>query len=407
MRLMKTPILPLALAFITLIAATSHGHAAGASAKPAPSARHPDRAGTAERSNPQAELAAQGDAEAQYQLGLALLKKAGTGKTAASKLRSEGLLWLDLSAVRGNPHAALAAAREYEARGQILNASRMWYRAGQLGDAYARGRFVDWVLARKLDTLGGRDGAQWVTERVAATDARQGKVILGNAYRYGKGILPDTAQAQKWYLAAAMDGDVDAMVELGGLQLADPPQWRAPDKEIDRDGRHLPPSLWPVHWTARAKGGAGNLDLGREETAKALDVDPDRLILVRSGMVEGQSWLERAGRLKSAKALTVLAQAMTDGVTLPYDAQQGSLLRQFAACAGDAPALEALARESQIEVQGSPRHPVRAWVYWDLAASRGSDDAQAERDRIAKALSSRQLTRAKQISQDWCANPSQ
>lgn len=427
MRVMKTSTLSLALTLFTFVAAFPHGQAAnaapanagqgsavqaGASAKQAsPLARHAKPAGN-DHPTGLTELAALGNGDAQYQLGLSLIKtaeikKADKRSQKIDNRHAEGLIWLSLAAVNGNVHAALLAAKEYEGHNETLNAARMWYRAGQLGDEAARAHFVDLVLAHKITTLEGPDGASWVTQRVQTTQNRDGEMILGDAFLYGKGIPVDSAQAQKWYMDAAMDGDLKAMVAVGTLELNDSAQWRALDKEVDRDGHHLPPSLWPIHWNARSRGGSGSLDMGREETAQSLDIDPARLILVRPGMVEGQSWLERAGQLKSTKALTLLAQAMTDGVTLPYDLQQATLLRQTAACAGDKTALTALARNAQALVRNTPIHPFRAWVYWDVAAAWGVNDAQAERDGVAKALSQRQIARAKLISQEWCANPPQ
>ncbi len=402
MRPMKTPTLPLILAISTLLAAP----ATALAATNHPAKKHPAQTKESERASVEATLASAGNADAQYQLGMALLKKAGAAPQGA-KLRAEGLVWLDLAAVRGSLRAAQAASKEYETQGAPFKAYRMLYRAGQMGDKAAQNRFVDLVLGGKIDTLGGPDGAAWMTQRVESDGSRKGMVILGDAYRLSKGVAPDMTQAQKWYLAAALRLDMDAMVELGSIQLARPPEWRAPDKEIDRDGHHLPPSLWPVHWGARARNGSGSLDLGREEAAKAADTDPDHLTLVRSSMVEGQSWLERASRMGSAGARTVLAKAMSDGVTLPLDTQQASLLRQSAACAGDAAAMTALAEDAQMEIQGAPVHPIRAWVFWELAASHGDKDALTNRDRIAKALSPRQMARAKQIAQDWCVQPSQ
>lgn len=418
MRVMKTPTLSLALTLFSFVAAFPYGqavsvaqaatpaHSNGSAPLRAPVTRHA-RLPSAEHPPGFAELAAMGDANAQYQMGLALIKKAGKPSPKTEKLRAEGLIWLNLAAVNGNVQAALLAAKEYEARQATLNAARMWYRAGQLGDEIARSHFVDLVLAHKINTLEGRDGVTWVTKRVQSTQNREGKMTLGDAFRYGNGIPVDNAQAQIWYLDAAMDGDLKAMVAVGNLELHDSAKWRALDKEVDRDGHHLPPSLWPIHWNARTKGGSGSLDLGREETAQNLDTDPNRLVLVRPGMVEGQGWLERAGRLKSSRALTLLAAAMTDGVTLPYDLQQATLLRQTAACAGDKAALTALAREAQALVNNAPLHPMRAWVYWDVAATWGVGNAQAARDNIAKVLSQKQIARAKLISQDWCANPTQ
>lgn len=43
---------------------------------------------------------------------------------------------------------------------------------------------------------------------------------LGSMYRYGKGVPQSDAEAYKWYLKAAYQGDEDAWEILGELELS-------------------------------------------------------------------------------------------------------------------------------------------------------------------------------------------
>ena len=355
-----------------------------------PTAAAPQHAHSPSAPPTTAELAARGDAEAQYILGNALMQHKPKPKT-----EREALVWLTLSAVGGNVHAALATAHYYAAHGNDHEAARWWYRAGQLDDGQARQRFMEMFLAGKAQGIGGRDGVAWLTERAITTRNSDIKLAIGNAFEKGMGVPPDAGEADHWFRDAAFDGNVEAMARLGARRLFAPAAWRISAKETGKDGRWTGAKFYPTD--------PGAADLGRAAIAKSADADVDQVDFVRPGMTEGEQWLRRAAIFGSSAAKVQLARAAFDGITLPLRPWATQRLLLAAACDGNIEALTVLARMNATESNGAPRNALRAWVFWDVAARLGDTESEGDRDWIAHALSARQLTRAKAIAQDWCA----
>ena len=335
------------------------------------------------------ELAAHGDAEAQYQLGMAALEKPKANQTDA-------LEWFVLAAGNGSKDAALAAARIVERRGNLTLAAHLWYRAGELGDQQARARVLDLYLSGKVANIGGNAAAGWLAVRADGGDSRA-QLALGDLYERGRGIPIDLAQAQRWYLAAALDGDTEAMYRLGRLQLSLPALWRVLGQETSKDGKWLGPVTAPVRPAARNRD---SLDLGRQAVAQEMGIEPAGLSLYRPGLFEGEVWLLRAARHGHIGAQFALGRAYVEGVELPQDMIAGIQWLEAAAWRRDPRALLLLA-DLAAKGQGYPaKDPVRAWADYDLAATFGVRAAEEPRDRLGKSLTPRQLARARQLAQD-------
>ena len=337
--------------------------------------------------NTLADQAALGVAEAQWQMGLAV------GKTPAAQ--RQALVWFGLAALNGHPQAAAKAAQVFESHNQLAEAARWWHRAGQLGNAAARTRWMDLFQQGKTNgEIPGRDAAQWLAERATSTHDSSLKLALGNAFAFGLGIAPDHSEAARWYQDAALDGNLNAMVQLGRLDLRQPAQWRAPDKEMDSDKHWKGPVLAPLRRLAH--GEYAILDLGRQDVAGELNVPPERLVFSRPTLSDGVYWLNRARALGSPVAKTVLGKAQLDGLTLPFDPVDGSWLLAQAACEGQGRAALALARYWQIAT------PLRAWSMAEVAVRQGQKVEPEFWDGLSKVLNPRQITRARQMGQDWC-----
>lgn len=111
---------------------------------------------------------------------------------------------------------------------------------------------------------------------------------LGQAYRLGRGVAADSAQAKKWFEVAAKAGHVDAQVSLG-------------------------------------------------------------LLLFDSGSRrEGLAWLGRAAERGEARALLVVGTALFNGDDLPQDAVKGYAYVSRAAAQGLPPAKETLAEMDKV-----------------------------------------------------------
>ena len=338
--------------------------------------------------------AAKGNGQAQYEVGMATLHSTGRH----DKLTAQALVWLGLAAANGSIPAATEGAGLLEHLGKTAEAARWWYRAGQLGDQAARDRFVDLYLSGKADSLGGASGADWLAARAERSDDRA-KLLLGEAFERGDGIVTDLAKAQHWYLDAALDGDTAAMYRLGRLQLRLPATLRAPGKEIGHDGKWLGPVTYRLDLNGRDRD-KGVPDLGRSAIAAANNLDVGDLQLYRPGMVEGEEWLKRAARRGHVGAQRTLGEAYLGGLDLPPDVLNAVDWLEAAGSRGDGRALMLLAGLAADGEGYRGKDPVRAWVYYDLAAAQGEPGADAARDRLAKTLAPRQLSHARQSAQE-------
>ncbi|MDA8232590.1 MAG: tetratricopeptide repeat protein [Magnetospirillum sp.] len=379
------------LAFATAGTALAQGPA-----KPAPTAAQPPGRSKVERKPSLADLAAKGDAGAQYQLGLAA--EAAKGKNA-TKVRAHALGWFVLAGGNGDVRGALRAAQIYEQRGDVANMARWLYRAGELGDAAARDRFLGLFLAGKIKGIGGPAGSSWLATRAATGDGAA-QIALGDLYERGRGVPVDLSRAQLWFLEAALDGNIEGMFRLGRLQIALPAVWRTPTKETGKDGKWQGPATYPLRPGARDKD-TKEPDLGRSAVAAAADVDPDAVLFFRPGMVEGEHWLTMAARRGYVDAQYVLGKAYVTGKDLPIDMPVGVSWLQAAARNDHVAALKLLGDLAASGQGFAGKDPVRAWANYDVAARLGDRTAADDRDRVARAMNARQIARARQIAQEW------
>jgi TPR repeat protein len=121
-----------------------------------------------------------GNPEAMTSLGLAYLRGEGTPVQEDSAVK-----WLRAAANKGDP------------RGMT-----------ELGNAYLRREGVN----RDSDHL----AKHWY-EKAAALDYAEAMRNLGNLYREGRGVSPDSALALDWYERAAREGFADALVDTGWM----------------------------------------------------------------------------------------------------------------------------------------------------------------------------------------------
>ena len=390
---MKPHVLALALAIFSSFAPISSVWAARS--KPADVQAHPSGEGKSDRRQGVAELAAKGDADAQFQMGEQMAPVQRIASVKDKKAIRQALVWFMLSGKNGNLQGAIAAAKIHESLGSEKDAARWWFRAGQLGDVGARKRYIDLFLKGMSYGLEGKDGVNWLSEWALTTHNPAVKLSLGSAFETGVGGVPNYGEARRWFLDAALDWSSDAMVRLADLELHQPASWRIPDKEKDADDHWTGPVYRTVRLYARDESGA--LDLGRSAIARQESVAPDHLIFVRPAMADGEQWLITAANLGLPKAKTLLGLAKLDGITLPLDRTEGVWLLSSAACANDPDALSALVSFWQ------DRNPFFALTFADVAARKGRPVAPDVWDRLSKSAQPRQAARAKQIAQDWCA----
>ncbi len=335
---------------------------------------------------PLAQLAAAGDAEAQYKLAQAFRDGKGAKRNA-----DEAASWFALAAANGQAAAAAELAQMHEQGAGLkrdkAQAALWWFRAAALGDEAARGRFVALFLAGDTDDIGGPTGAAWVEAAAQGGDAAA-LLAVGQAYELGKGVPADPDKARQWYQQAAFGGDAEAKYRLGRMLLSAPGAWRLVYKDPEREAKNTERGTFhAVKAEAAALGGDDRVP------------DP-----VRPGMVEGEQWLREAARQGHAGAQYTLGMAFLGGMDLPFDLGEAVHWLSAAAFNGHGEALLQLA-DLAAKGQGfGAKDPIRAWVSYDLAVADGLKAAEEGRERVAKTMTQKQLARARQVAQDLRGN---
>ncbi|HLO78601.1 MAG TPA: SEL1-like repeat protein [Magnetospirillum sp.] len=335
---------------------------------------------------PLAQLAAQGEPDAQFRLGEAYRDGKGVKKDMA-----EAVSWFAMAAGNGVKPAAVELARLYEQgagiKRDLSQAALWWFRAGVLGDEDAKTRFLALFLNGDATDLGGDIGSGWL-EALASTGRTDAILALGRAYERGLGIPADEAKARSWYQLAAVSGDAEAKYRLGRMLLAEPGAWRLIYKDPEREAKNTErDTYYPTRAAAAEAGGDERLP------------DP-----VRPGMIEGEQWLREAAHQGHAEAQYTLGEAFLNGMDLPFNIFEAL---HWLSAAGHNGHPQALLRLADLADKGQGfggKDPIRAWVSYELAADDGIKAAADGRDRVAKSMNQKQLARARQVAQDLRGN---
>lgn len=329
--------------------------------------------------------ASAGDAEAQYQLGLAY-RDGGHGLKADAQA---ALVWFTLAGAEGHVGAAVEAAKAFEAgkgaKRDLNAAGNWWYRAGTLGDARARARWVELFIEGEVHAIGSHDGISWLADAAQAGDLKA-MMGLADVLERGQGAPPDVEQAEALYRQAVLlHGDVEARFRLGRLLLSRPALWRKPAEEVwaAKDAERKGVSFGAVWYPVKPSNA---------EEAKAVQLRP--------GINEGERWLRSAARRGHAEAQYLLGSAKVAGMELPMDMVEGVSWLSAAAAQGHAEAQMELGRLAASGQGYFAKDPVRAYVMFDLAAGQGEEGAKAVRDAVAKEMNQKQAARARQLAQE-------
>ena len=152
----------------------------------------------------QRELAEQGHAEAQYNLGECYYFGRGVSKDYA-----EAVKWYRQAAEQGNAEAQIRLGdfyRDGQGVSQDSAEAVKWYRqAAEQGNAEAQIRLGDCYHDGQGVSQDSAEAVKWY--RQAAEQGRaDAQYMLGECYHYGQGVSQDFAEAVKWYRQAAEQG---------------------------------------------------------------------------------------------------------------------------------------------------------------------------------------------------------
>jgi len=158
-------------------------------------------------------LAEQGNALAQYSLGLAYVSGEGVPKNDA-----EAAKWLRNSADQGNANAQYSLAGLYE-RGEGVVQDRVealkWYRrAAEQGNA--NHQLIIGLILYKSGERSPQDyveAAKWLRKSADQGNA-DAEAVLGIMFSYSQGVAQDYAESLKWFRKSADQGNADAQVGL-------------------------------------------------------------------------------------------------------------------------------------------------------------------------------------------------
>ena len=161
--------------------------------------------------------ATQGHAEAQYILGL--MHKAGKG---VSQNDGEAVKWYRLAAGHGHAEAQFNLGEMYRNGEGVSRDDReavKWYRlaAGQ-GHAVAQSNLGVMYYLGKGVPQDNKEAVKWY--RLAATQGLvEAQNNMGGMYRNGEGVSQDDGEAVKWFRLAAEQGYAAAQINLGAMYL--------------------------------------------------------------------------------------------------------------------------------------------------------------------------------------------
>jgi TPR repeat protein len=155
----------------------------------------------------------QGDAQAQYDLGVSYAQGRGVRRDHAEAVR-----WYRKAADQGYAKAQSKLASMYfygKGVGQDYAESIRWARkAGEQGDAEAQIALASMYYYGKVVPRDYAEAVRWYRK---AADQGDTAALIGLAYMYnhGQGVPQDHAEAFRWRRKAAERGDVEAQFYLG------------------------------------------------------------------------------------------------------------------------------------------------------------------------------------------------
>ena len=219
--------------------------------------------------------AADGDAKAQVQVGLAYVS--GDGVTADD---AEAVKWFRKAADQDDPGGERYLAEMYfTGRGVPADNAQAakWLRlAAEQNDPQAEHNLAVLYLQGLGVPQNVFEALKWM-RKAAEQGLADGEFGLGTIYTSGNGIPPNDAEAAKWYRKAVDQGSLDAMSNLALLlSTSRDPNLRNPQEAIALATRAASAGNKAGYWDTLATTyyEAGQREKATETERKALALDP-------------------------------------------------------------------------------------------------------------------------------------
>ena len=351
-------------------------------------------------------LAAEGDAESQYELGVALMIEAplGSGENAAKSFD-----WFRKAAEQGLAVAQNELGRCYlNGEGVEINLAQAfeWFQKAatkgnvaaqnSVGDCYMRG----WGV--KNDPIQAVD---WY-RKAAEKGSVYAQFSLAICYKEGSGVEEDPVQAIKWCREAAEKRLAPAQLLLGTFYLDGTGTEKDPVQAVVWFKKASDPYSF-IDISAMAVDPCGNLDLlykpgGAQETAEScLGVCYEQGLGVEKDLVQAIYWYRKAAERGSASDQLNLGVHYENGEGVEKDIGQAIIWYRKAAKQGNARAHFNLG-QLYIMGEGVIQDDRQACVHFLIAGALGESIA-SERIKIIREerLSAAGYEDAQQEAKDW------
>jgi len=157
--------------------------------------------------------AAQGDASAQFKLGMMYRIGEGVPENAA-----KAAVWLENAAAQGNANAQYNLGMMYDTGDGVpldpAKAMEWFHKAAEQGDAKAQNKVGMMYAIGDGVPIAFEKAMEWF-HKSAMRGYSNAQFNLGKMYATGDGVPKNAAKAIEWFEKAAAQGDVDAQFRLG------------------------------------------------------------------------------------------------------------------------------------------------------------------------------------------------
>ncbi len=299
----------------------------------------------------------------------------------------------------------LAPARQAVADGDPASALRLFKAEAAAGNGAAASAIGELILAGTFPDLSATDALEWLEKAVAARDPGGHHRLALLLFTAPEGIEQDPERARFLLQQAAEMGFAPSQYQLGLIL----------ESEIDLDGPNpdfsparrwleeaaeqgLPEALVAmVRYADQGLGGEPDpvaatdycILAARAGSPAAMNLMGLRYQLgngIRADNVAAAGWFLRAAQENYAPAHVNLGQCYADGIGLLQDYDKAGENFSAAAKLAHAPG-EFLLGQLFEHGLGTEPDPVKAYVLYARAASRGLEDASEPRDRLFAQLS--------------------